>query len=134
MKTSLRNCSQWCYLHSFCLTFFSLVFLMEIQTKFCKFKMSPCCKILSFFLICSVLLPLGLRDKQDCKKIGSVMLSVHVLMKRLGEMWYTLHCIWEPTLLMYLELFYFNHCSWSKVNWGWISIGYLEFLILSVDP
>lgn len=59
---------------------------MEIQTKFCKFKMSPCCKILSFFLICSVLLPLGLRDKQDCKKIGSVMLSVHVLMKRLGEM------------------------------------------------
>lgn len=41
---------------------------MEIQTKFCKFKMSPCCKILSFFLIFSVLLPLGLRDKQDCKK------------------------------------------------------------------
>ena len=41
---------------------------MEIQTKFCKFKMSPCCKILSFFLICSVLLSLGLRDKQDCKK------------------------------------------------------------------
>ena len=60
---------------------------MEIQTKFCKFKMSPFCKILSFFLICSVLLPLGLRDKQDCKKkISSVMLSVHVLMKRLGEM------------------------------------------------
>ena len=61
---------------------------MEIQTKFCKFKMSPCCKILSFFLICSVLLSLGLRDKQDCKKkkIGSVMLSVHLLMKRLGEM------------------------------------------------